>query len=450
MKRILLFGAGKSATCLIDYLVKELKKNDWYFTVCDADLALAKSKLGKDQNSEAVSIDVENENERKQLVKGADIVISMLPAAMHFLIAKDCVEFGRDLLTASYVDENIRSLEKQITDKKLLFLCEMGLDPGIDHMSAMKMINSIKEKGGVITSFISHCGGLIAPESDNNPWHYKITWNPRNIVLAGKDGAEYLKENRIEKVPYTAIFRNCQPVDLIENYPLCWYPNRDSMHYIDLYRLQGISTFIRTTLRHPAFCRSWNKFANIGLTDTEDFIQIKDCTTFENWFNSKTARFTQNKKDWNNYSQAYITDPYRNEFHRQMLFLGIKNNDPLPGYYKSSADILQYLIEKKLAIKPGDKDMIVMLHELEYNVDGKKTKVNSSFIVKGEDNLKTAMAKTVGLPLGIATKLILQNKIKLTGLHIPIASEIYEPVLAELEEHGIAFNETLNNINGEI
>ena len=299
MKKILLFGAGKSATCLIDYLVKELEKNDWYLTVCDADLELARSKTVGTENTFAVSINVEDEKERKELIQDSDIVISMLPPALHFLIAKDCVEFGKNLLTASYVDENIRSLEKDIAGKKLLFLCEMGLDPGIDHMSAMKMIRSVKEKGGVITSFISHCGGLIAPESDNNPWHYKITWNPRNIVLAGKDGAEYCKENKTVNVPYKSVFRNCPPVNLIENYPLCWYPNRDSMHYIDLYGLHGISTFIRTTLRHPAFCRGWNKFVNMRLTATDDFEKIKDCKTFADWLTVKTAPYFKNKY-WTN------------------------------------------------------------------------------------------------------------------------------------------------------
>jgi saccharopine dehydrogenase (NADP+, L-glutamate forming) len=303
------------------------------------------------------------------------------------------------------------------------------------------MINSIKAQGGVINSFISHCGGLIAPESDNNPWHYKITWNLRNIVLAGKDGAEYLKENKTVKIPYKSIFRNCPPVTVIDNYPLCWYPNRDSLHYIDLYGLQGISTFIRTTLRHPVFCRGWNKFVNIGLTDTSDHEQVKNCKTFETWFDVKTAPFTENKKDWNNYLQIYITDLYKNEFNRQMNFLGLESNDKLPDNYKSSADILQHLLEKKLAINPADKDMIVMLHEVEYTVNSQRSTVNSSLIVKGEDSLKTAMAKTVGLPLGIATKLILQDKIKLSGLHIPIVSEIYEPVLSELEEHGIKFDE---------
>jgi saccharopine dehydrogenase (NADP+, L-glutamate forming) len=305
----------------------------------------------------------------------------------------------------------------------------------------MKMIHAIKEKGGVINSFISHCGGLIAPESDNNPWHYKITWNPRNIVLAGKDGAEYLKENKTVNVPYKSVFRNCPAVNLIENYPLCWYPNRDSLHYIDLYGLQGISTFIRTTLRHPAFCRGWNKFVNMRLTATDDLESIKDCKTYADWLTVKTAPYFTNK-DWTNYLQIYLTDPFKHEFDRQMIFLGLRSNNPLPQNFKCSADILQYLLEEKLAIHPDDKDMIVMLHELEYTVGGQQSKVHSSLIVKGEDNLKTAMAKTVGLPLGIATKLMLQDKIKITGLHIPIVPGIYEPVLAELEANGIKFNES--------
>lgn len=440
MKRILLFGAGKSATCLIDYLVKELKKNTWHLIVCDADLALASSKIAGAENAGTASINVEDENERKKLIQQADIVISMLPPSLHFLIAKDCVHFSKHLLTASYVDENIRSLEKEITDKKLLFLCEMGLDPGIDHMSAMNMIDSIKERGGTINSFLSHCGGLVAPECDTNPWHYKITWNPRNIVLAGKDGAEYLRENKIENVVYKSVFKNCPPVNVIDNYPLCWYPNRDSLHYIDLYGLQDISTFIRTTLRHPAFCRGWNKFVNMRLTATDDYEAIKNCKTYVDWLTVKTAPYFSNK-NWTNYLQMYLTDPFKHEFDRQMIFLGLRSKESLPENFTCSADILQSLLEEKLAIHPGDKDMIVMLHELEYEAGNKKYDVRSSLIVKGENNLKTAMAKTVGLPLGIATKLILSDKIKLSGLHIPIVKEIYTPILAELKEHAIVFNE---------
>ena len=446
MKRILLFGAGKSAICLIDYLGKELKQNDWRLAVCDADLGLAQRKIQGIEHAEAVLMDVADAQAREELIRNADIVISMLPPALHFVIAKDCVAFGRNLLTASYVDENIRLLEPEIAAKKLLFLCEMGLDPGIDHMSAMKMIHTIQEKGGKIDSFISHCGGLIAPECDNNPWHYKVTWNPRNIVLAGHDGAEYLEDQTSIAVPYRQIFMDCPPVAIVENYPLCWYPNRDSLHYVELYGLEGIATFIRTTLRHPAFCRGWKKIVEMGLTDTGDFKQVKECKTFQDWYDVKVTHFTGDKRGQNDNPQENIDSTFRNEFRTQVEFLGLQSDEPLPMDFLCSADILQFLVEKKLAIAADDKDMIVMLHEMRYRLGDEKYEVKSSLIVKGDDSLRTAMAKTVGLPLGIATKLILQEKIQTTGLHIPVIAEIYEPVLEVLKENGIVFHNQVSPI----
>jgi len=446
MKNIVVFGAGKSATCLIDYLLKETLLNNWQLTVCDSNLTLAQSKIGDAPNARAVAIMVQNDAERNQLIQQADLVISLLPPDLHFIVAKDCLALNKNLLTASYVDENIKTLAKEIDDKGLLFLCEMGLDPGIDHMSAMKIIESIKKRNGSITSFISHCGGLVAPESDNNPWHYKITWNPRNIVLAGKDGALYREENRTINVPYQKIFQDCVPVDIPGLHTLAWYPNRDSLSYIPLYKLDEIPTFIRTTLRYPAFCHGWNKLQWIGCTSTNDFEQIKHCKTFEDWFDVKVSPLVDDNQSWNNYLQTNITDPFRQEFHDQVVFLGVRSEEKLPAGFTCSADILQYCLENKLGMKSDDKDMIVMLHQIEYSVNGQRSAVNSSLIVKGEDSLRTAMAKTVGLPLGIAAKLILQGKIKLTGLHIPIVPEIYEPVLRELEQHGIKFNETDQSI----
>src|SRR5665647_1683316 len=258
MKTILLFGAGKSATSLIEYLGKCCDQNDWKFFVCDADLSLAESKIKNFKSARAVSIDVSNVEKRHELIPGSDIVISMLPPGLHFLVAKDCVMFSKNLLTASYVDEKIRSLKNEIEQKGLLFLGEMGLDPGIDHMSAMKMINDIKKEGGKITSFKSHCGGLVSPESDDNPWHYKITWNPGNIVMAGSSGAVYKLNGSIVTIPYHKIFTDNEVVNVPGLFPLAWYPNRDSLTYIDTYRLQDADTFIRTTLRHASFCHGWN------------------------------------------------------------------------------------------------------------------------------------------------------------------------------------------------
>ena len=426
---------------MIDYLVKEISINDWQLTVCDADLELAQSKLAGAQNARAVHIHVENEEERKTLTRNADVVISLLPPSLHFLVAKDCVEFGKHLLNASYIDDNIRGLENTIKEKNLLFLCEMGLDPGIDHMSAMSLIDSIREKGGVINSFKSHCGGLIAPESDNNPWHYKISWNPRNIITAGCEGAEYLAGGKITRVPYSSVFRNAPLVNIPGIYPLAWYPNRNSLHYIDLYLLNGIQTFIRTTLRHPSFCRGWSKLVSIGFTQTGDFVKIKDCKTFKDWFKVSTARYTAAGADWNNYLHLYITDPYKDEFAKQVAFLKLESNDPLPQGFSSSADILQSVLENKLKLAGSDIDMIVMLHELEYRLDDKKYSTISTLIVKGDDTVRTAMAKTVGLPLGIATKLLMQDKLSVRGLHIPISKEIYGQILPELERNGIKFEE---------
>ena len=421
LKNILLFGAGKSATCLIEYLTNGDHLN---LTVCDADIELARSKIGSATNAEAVSIDVKHDEDRAGLISSADIVISMLPPTLHFLVAKDCVQFGKHLLTASYIDDDIRSLAPEIEKKGLFFLCEMGLDPGIDHMSALNLIHKIKNEGGNITSFKSHCGGLVAPQSDDNPWHYKISWNPRNIVLAGKDGAVYRRDKVERSIPYNSVFKDCPEINIPNLYPLCWYPNRNSLSYIDLYDLHDVNTFIRTTLRHPAFCKGWYELVNIGLTDTSDHEKIKNCKTFADWFRVKTKPF-----------------PYETEFQQQISFLGIESDHSLPHAFDSSADILQHLLETKLKMQDHDKDLIVMLHEIEYVLNGEKKNISSSLIVTGEDNRRTAMAKTVGLPLGITIKLMLQRRLKLTGLHIPVLLEIYDLVLPELEKNGICFKE---------
>ncbi|HEX4373510.1 MAG TPA: saccharopine dehydrogenase C-terminal domain-containing protein [Puia sp.] len=421
MKNILLFGAGKSATCLIEYLINEIKINDWQLTVVDNNLELVQSKIGQAKNTNAVAINIENENARKKLVEKSDIVISLLPPTLHFLIAKDCVEFKKNLLTASYVDNNIRNLEPEVKKNNLFFLCEMGLDPGIDHMSVMQLVNKIKNENGKIISFKSHTGGLVAPESDDNPWHYKISWNPRNVVLAGSSGAVYKENGEIKNVDSENLFESCKIVEIADLGKLAYYPNRNSLNYIDLYKLDDPSTFIRTTLRYPEFCNGWKAIVAAGLTDDKKNINA-DKLTF---------------KDWSSSIDNFITEENIN----QLSYLGLFDDEFVPSSSKTSADVLQYLLETKLAMQPYDKDMIVMLHELEYELKNETRKLKSSLIVIGENNIKTAMAKTVGLPLGIAAKLILQKKINLTGMHIPILPEIYEPVLEELKDHGIIFKE---------
>lgn len=440
MKTILLFGAGKSATSLIEYLGKSAAENEWQLKVCDANLETARSKIKQLTSAVAVSIDIKDGQKRSDLISKADIVISMLPPALHFLVAKDCVRFSKNLLTASYLDENIQSLKNEVEEKGLLFLGEMGLDPGIDHMSAMRMIHKIKKEGGKITSFKSHCGGLVSPISDDNPWHYKITWNPANVVMAGSAGATFLKNSEITKIPYEDIFKDEKNVVTIPSlFPLSWYANRDSLSYLNTYQLDGVQTFIRTTLRYPSFCSGWNKIVNIDFTNKNDHDLIKDCKTFKDWFLLKKNYFFSKAvglSDDGTYLDA--------GFLEQIDYIGIRKSEAIPFENFNSASLLQFLLEKYLVMKPSDKDMIVMLHEIEYFIQNKKTEMRSCLIVKGQDSVHTAMAKTVGLPLGIAAILILQNKIRLTGLHIPVILEIYEPVLKELERNGIKFVEEIN------
>ena len=421
LKTILLFGAGKSATVLIHYLVKESAENQWKFIIADANKEQILSKTGSAAHVEAVEINIHDDEKRAALIQQAHVVISMMPPDLHFLVAKDCVEYRKHLLTASYLDPKIKTLQDEINDRKLLFLCEMGLDPGIDHMSAMKLIDSIKAKGGNINSFKSHCGGLVAPESDDNPWHYKISWNPRNVVLAGKAGAEYKEDAVIVKRSYAQLFEGVNVLEVNELGQLAYYPNRDSLSYIPLYKLSGAHTFIRTTLRYPAFMEGWNLLLQAGLTNDTDAINPAGLSYSE----------------WSEPIKALLTDKNKDMF----AFLGLFDDQVVPATANSSADILQSLLENKLKMLPQDHDMIVMLHELEYELEGKTNKLQSTLIVKGENSLDTAMAKTVGLPLGITAKLLLEDKLTLRGLHIPIVKDIYLPVLAELEKLGVCFSE---------
>jgi len=437
MTTILLFGAGKSATCLIDYLGKCCDEKTWKLIVCDSNLSLAQSKTKNFSSGEAISFDVSDEKKRQEYISQSTLVISMLPPALHFLVAKDCVAFSKDLLTASYIDEQIKSLKEEVEKKGILFLGEMGLDPGIDHMSAMKMIDEIKNNRGKIISFKSHCGGLVSPESDDNPWHYKITWNPANVVMAGSSGAVYLEDRQKIEIPYSQIFDDKNNiVDIPTLFPLAWYANRDSLSYIKTYQVDDVESFIRTTLRYPSFCRGWNKIIKLDLTNKNDHEAIKECNTFKDWFDLKREKLfskTQKKVDQ--------MDFFNSEFSEQVDYLGLNKDEKIPFQITNSASLLQYLLERKLVMKPHDKDMIIMLHEIEFSIDGENKKTKSCLIVKGENQSYTAMAKTVGLPLAIAAKLILENKIQLTGLHIPVIREIYEPVLRELELNGIQFHE---------
>ena len=431
---ILIIGAGKSATVLIQYLQQKAVENDWYILLADGDEATAKNKWNNAPNGTALGVNIENEMDRQNLVQKADIVVSMLPAQLHFLVAKDCLHFEKPLFTASYVDDNMRSIAADIASKKLLFLCEMGLDPGIDHMSAMAIIDEIHEKGGKITSFKSHCGGLVAPESDNNPWHYKISWNPRNIILAGKAGAIYLENGETVSKQYPEIFDQAPVVDLPGIGHLAFYPNRNSLSYIDTYQLHGLKDFVRTTLRYPAFCAGWNAIVQLHLTD-ETVIDLAPNTSVKNWFQGHIQQHGLEEL-----LKQFNQDPTIQE---QLKFIGLFDAMIIPAQVNSNASILQWLLEDRWRLAATDKDLVVMLHEIEYNIGDRQFKLDSSMVLKGEDAMNTAMATTVGLPLAMGVCAYLKGEIQMTGLHIPIDARIYQPILKSLAEEGIIFEETL-------
>ncbi len=424
MKNIVLFGAGKSATCLIEYLSRICLENQWALYVADNNPEALKRKLAGQTCVRFVQANAQNNVELDPLIEKADLVISLLPPGLHVLVARSCLNKSKNLLTASYIDENIRLLQQEIENRGLLFLGEMGLDPGIDHMSAMSIVDRIQAEGGKISSFRSHTGGLVAPESDDNPWHYKISWNPRNVVRAGATGAVFKENNQIRRVPYQHLFEYSGTVIDGLGGSYAWYPNRDSLEYISVYGLEEAHTFLRTTLRHPDFCRAWKDIVAAKLTDEVQPI----------------ARSVKTINEWSTSIRRYI-----NDFNKPLFdFLGLFEDVPLPADSLTSADVLQFLIESKWKMKEQDKDLIIMVHELVYTLGQKKYSLKSSLSVKGENSTQTAMAKTVGLPLGIAARLILENKISLHGLHIPVRPEIYRPVLKELESLEIRFHETVS------
>lgn len=435
MSQILLFGAGKSATSLIRYLIDVAGPRGWRIVVAENNLELALSKTGGAACARAVRLSVEDEAERERLVQEADVVISLLPPALHFLVAQSCLRKRRHLLTASYVDSAMEGLRKGVREAGLLFLCEMGLDPGIDHMSALHFIGRVREEADRIVEFHSHTGGLVAPESDDNPWHYKISWNPRNVVRAGAAGAKFRSDGEEVCWNYAELFERPGQIDVPETGRLAWYPNRDSLPYIELYGLEEAETFVRTTLRYPGFCEGWAGVVRAGLTD--------DVGGLGAGGNGRGAGVPAVRgggltvAEWSAPLLPFVTDGNRGMY----AWLGFFDDSVVPAAAKTSADVLQHLLETRLAMRPEDKDMIVMRHEIGFISGGKRMRRKSTLVVKGEDSLHTAMAKTVGLPLGIAAKLLLEGKVALRGLQIPVAKELYVPVLKELEVLGIRFQE---------
>lgn len=440
MTNILILGAGRSATSLISYLLEECRKNDWHLRVGDYDPSLAENKTRGHDCAEAFSFDINKSAQREEEIRQANLVISMLPAQFHPLVARECLKFGVSMMTASYVSDEMRTFDEEAQRKGILFLNECGLDPGIDHMSAMKVIDQIRDEGHELRAFESFTGGLVADNpDDDNPWQYKFTWNPRNVVLAGQGIVKFIQEGTYKYIPYHRLFRRTEMIHIPGYGYFEGYANRDSLKYLDVYGLRGIDTIYRGTLRRPGFCRTWDIFVQLGATDDTYEMENVDKMSHRDFINSFLS---YNPTDSVELKLAHYMNLEREGAEMHCLqWAGMFDREPVGLDRGTPAQILEHILKKKWTLKPEDRDMIVMWHKFEFLDNGKKREVHSTMVAIGDNSENTAMAKTVGLPLAIAAKHYLLGNIGLSGVHIPIKREIYTPILKELQEHGIELTE---------
>ncbi len=441
MRKILIIGAGRSSSSLIKYLLDKSSSEKLHITIGDISLENALSIINNHKNASAVQLDVFNKEQRNEAIKNADIVISMLPARFHIEVAKDCVTYNKHMVTASYVSDEMEALDEAAKEKGLVFMNEIGLDPGIDHMSAMQVIDKIHAKKAKMLLFESFCGGLVAPESDTNLWNYKFTWNPRNVVLAGQGGsAMFIQENTYKYIPYHKLFRRTEFLNVDGCGKLEAYANRDSLKYRSVYGLEDIPTMYRGTIRKVGFSRAWNVFVTLGMTDDSYTIEDSEDMNYRDFTNLFLAYSPSDSVElkFRSYLNIEQDDVMWDKFLELDIFsttkkVGLKNATP--------AQILQKILSEKWTLKEDDKDIIIMQHKFGYELNNKQHQIESSMVIKGDDQTYTAMAKTVGLPVAMATLAILNKKIITPGVQRPIRKEVYEPILKELEEYGITFIE---------
>lgn len=441
MKNILLIGAGRSASTLIKYLLDNSEKEHWNITVAELSIELAESKIKGHPNAKAIQFDINNQDQRREEVQNADLVISMLPAHMHVPVARDCVSYKKHMVTASYVSKEMEDLHHDAKAAGITLMNEIGVDPGIDHMSAMQILDDIRQKGGKLHGFESFTGGLVAPESEgDNPWKYKFSWNPRNVVLAGQGVVKFLQEGLYKYIPYHKVFRRTEILEVEGHGKFEGYANRDSLKYREVYGLNDIKTIYRGTLRKPGFCRAWDVFVQLGATDDSYAIEGSENMTYRQFINSFLAYSPTDSVELK-LAHYMKLDQDDVELLDKLKWLGIYEDTKIGLKNATPAQILQQILEHKWALAPNDKDMIVMIHKFDYVLNGERKLLQSSMVTTGDDTTHTAMSKTVGLPVAIATKLILNGTIKETGVLIPVSKGIYEPILNELKDFGINFVE---------
>lgn len=441
MRNVLIIGAGRSASSLIKYLLEKSESENLFITIADLSLELATRKTNGHKNANPIEFDIHNEKQRQSEIQKADIVISMLPAHMHFEVAKDCITFKKNMVTASYISDAMLSLDAAAKENGLVFMNEVGLDPGIDHMSAMKVLDEIREQNGKIILFESFCGGLVAPESDNNLWNYKFTWAPRNVVLAGQGGAaKFIQEGTYKYIPYNKLFRRTEFLE-VEGYGRFeGYANRDSLKYRSVYGLDNALTVFRGTIRRVGFSKAWDMFVQLGMTDDTYVIDDSENMSYREFVNLFLPYHPTDSVEIKLRHQLKIDqdDVMWDKLVELDLFndtkkIGLKNATP--------AQALEKILNDSWALQANDKDMIVMYHKIGYEINGQRKQIDSTMVCIGDDQTYTAMAKTVGLPVAMATLQILNGNIKTPGVQLPIKKEVYQPILKELEEYGVVFHE---------
>lgn len=441
MRKILIIGAGKSASQLIKYLLNKAVMQSLQITVGDLSIDHAKKLVGDHPSGSALTLDVFNQEQRAEAIDKADIVISMLPARFHIEVAKDCLTYGKSMVTASYISQEMQEMYDAVKKKGLVFMNEIGLDPGIDHMSAMQVLDRIRAKGGKILLFESFTGGLVAPESDTNLWNYKFTWNPRNVVLAGQGGAaEFVQEGTYKYIPYQRLFRRTEFLNVEGHGRFEAYANRNSLKYRSVYGLDNIPTLYRGTIRRVGFSRAWHIFVMMGMTDDSYKLQETENMSYRDFINLFLPYSPTDSVELK--MRHYLKIDQDDLLWDKLVELDVFNANKKIGISKATpAECLQRILEDKWTLEAQDKDMIVMYHKFGYEIDGKRKQIDATMVHTGKDQVETAMARTVGLPVAMATLRILNGEITSPGVQLPIRKEVYEPILKELQDYGITFNE---------
>ena len=434
MKKVLVLGAGLVTHPLVRYL---LDQPDFRVTVASRTVSKAEALIGGHPSGNATALLADDTTKLTRLVQDHDLSVSLLPAPLHPVVADLCIKNRKQMVTTSYVSPKMRDLDGPARKAGVMILNEIGVDPGIDHMSAMRIIDDVRNRGGKIVSFRSYCGGLPAPEANTNPFGYKFSWSPRGVCTAGKNSALYLKDGKEVRVPGPDLFTHYNLMEVDGIGKLEAYPNRDSLSYIDVYGLQGIQTMFRGTFRYPGWCDTLKKVVDLGLLD-ETPVTYPAGTTFAQY----TERFLKRPAGGNvrKAVAAHLNLPESSPILDRFQWLGLFSNDPLPitGKQTTALDILAARMTEKMSYAKGERDLLVMLHLFVAKFPGKPDEeISSTMIDFGIPNGDTSMARTVSLPAAIATRLILTGKIHKPGVHIPVTPDIYNPVLDELAEMNI-------------